>query len=190
MATRLRETWRIIPPRRDVFLGLVVAAWGLALIVWLTVSRGLLPPLVLVAMLAPLLLLAAQTIAQLLPGSPGDYLEVGPNGLTVGSLFGRRQRHWEDIDRFSVSVIHFRGPPSVFVKALAARDGVRTLRFSMGGYMKLGWFDRTEERQEELRDWFENLRAAYVKGNRHGTFPELPERFIGAVVEPPIRSFA
>jgi hypothetical protein len=189
MATRLRQTWRIVPPRRDVFLGLVVAGWGLGLIIWLAVRGGLSMPLLvlLVVMVPPLLLLAAQTVAQLLPGSPGDYVEVSSDGITVGNLFGCRHRRWEDIERFSVSLVRLRGLPSVWVKAASARDDVRSMRFSMGGYVKLSWFDRLEERQEELRDWFENLRAAYLKGNRSGTFPQPPERFIGHMIEPPIR---
>jgi hypothetical protein len=188
MATRLRESWRIIPPRRDVFLGLVVAGWGLGLIVWLAASRGFsMPLLVLMPMVLLLLLLAAQTIAQLRSGSPGDYLEVGPDGVAVGNLFGRRQRRWEDIERFSISLVPTRGLPSVWVRAISARADVSSMGFSMGGYFKLSWFDQVGERRDDISDWFENLHAAYVKGNRSGTFPQPPERFIGLLTEPPIR---
>src|SRR5689334_1828550 len=34
---------------------------------------------------------------RLLPGSPFDFLEIGPHGLTVGTLFGRRHRSWKEI---------------------------------------------------------------------------------------------
>jgi hypothetical protein len=182
MATQLRDSWRVIPAREGLAIVLILSVSGLAFIAWYTVFQGTDVPPPLLFVIAGLLLLMAQSISQLLPGSPGDFLEVGPDGLTIGGPFGRRHRRWNEIERFSVSLLPTRALPFVWVTAVSTKDSTN-MGFSMGGYMKLRWSDDIGEQREDLRDWFENLRAVYTKGNHSGTFPRPPKRFIGHLIE-------
>jgi hypothetical protein len=56
--------------------------------------------------------------------------------------------------------------------------------FSMGGYVKLGWLDDIQDRERDLSDWFENVKAAYTGGNHSGSLPESPGWFIGVLTVP------
>ena len=183
MMKRLTETYRIVPPRLGPIVGLAIALWSLCLIGWLVFRIAATFPWPFVAFAVALLMLVAQCITQLLPGSPTDYLEISPSGLTIGGMFGRRHRRWENIGGFSAFLFPTRGIPLARVKAIS-RDGVPNMGFSMGGYVKLGWFDDIQERERDLSDWFENVKAAYTGGNHSGSLPVLPEWFVGLTVSP------
>ncbi len=186
MMRRATETIRIVPPRLAAFAGLGIALWSLALIGWLGLQFGGALPWPFVLFAVVLLTLAVVCIAQSLPGSPIDFLELGPSGLTVGGLFGRRHRRWQDIERFSVFLLPMRSVPLVRVKAICRSDSVADMGFSMGGYVKLGWFDDIQDRQRDLSDWFEHVKATYTGGNRSGTLPETPGWFVGRMTKPPL----
>jgi len=170
------ETYHIVPPKLGPIAGLAAAMSFLSFIVWLRFNLGAEFPWLLIGIAALLVLLAVQCVGRILPGSPTDYLEVGPDGLTVGGLFGRRHRRWADVERFSaflfpLSIVH--------VKAVSRRRSLSNVGFSLGGYVKLGWFDDIQERQRDISDWFENVKAAYRGGNHSGTLPPLPDYFVG-----------
>lgn len=84
---------------------------------------------------------------RLLPGSPFDYLEIRPTGLTVQGLFGRRQLGWESIASFSVGSVPLSRHPMVWIKvetippvsgtASARRSDPGPMRFFMGGYVQI-----------------------------------------------------
>jgi hypothetical protein len=68
----------------------------------------------------PVLGLVTQ-ILRLLPGSPFDFLEIGPKGLTVGKLFARRHRGWHEITRFSTGGFSLGKQPITWIRVESAR---------------------------------------------------------------------
>jgi len=181
MMTRLRASYRIIPPRLDSVVMLAIAVWALVVVGYLMIGLGAFSwPLPAIA--AFLLLLGFYCASQLLPGSPTYYMELSPDGLTIGRIFGRRRWRWEEIDRFSVNLIPAQRFPFVWIKVFARDSPAWNPGFSMGGCMKLRWSDDIGEQAGELMRWFENVKAAYMKGNHSGSLPEVPKRFVGQIV--------
>lgn len=127
---------------------------------------------VLVIPLSGLLLQARR----LLPGSPFDFVEVGPQGLTVGTLFGRRHRPWEEITGFSVGNIPLTNPPIIWVKA----ESSRPLRFFMGGFVRFKLFSFTRTRIRAIAGWLDRVREAYVFGD--GNLPPPPDELAGKII--------
>jgi hypothetical protein len=113
---------------------------------------------------------------RLLPGSPFDFLEFGPQGFTVGKLFGRRHRRWDEISGFSVGSIALSKPPITWVRAEAQRP----LRFFVTGYVRIKLFSRTDAQIREIAAWLDRVRDAYVLSD--GTLPRPPEAFAGTIV--------
>jgi hypothetical protein len=122
---------------------------------------------------------------RLLPGSPLDFLEIGPRGLTVGRLFGRRHLRWDEISGFSVGNIPLTNPPSVWIKV----ESERPLRFFMGAYLRFKLFSRTKPRVQAVADWLDLVRRTYAFGD--GNLPPPPEELAGKIIslatEPPAR---
>jgi hypothetical protein len=122
---------------------------------------------------------------RLLPGSPFDFLEIGPRGLTVGGLFGRRHRRWDEISGFSVGSIPQTSPPSVWIKV----ESERPLRFFMGAYIRFKLFSRTKPRVQAVADWLDLVRRTYAFGD--GNLPPPPEELAGKIIslvaEPPAK---
>lgn len=116
---------------------------------------------------------------RLLPGSPLDFIEVGPDGLTVGGLFGRSHRRWDEISGFSVGGIPLTNPPALWIKV----EGERPLRFFMGGYVRYKLFSRTKTRMQVVAGWLELIRRIYVFGD--GALPPPPEEFGGNIIPAP-----
>jgi len=119
-----------------------------------------------------------------------ENVEVGPEGLLVQGLFGRRHRRWDEVDRFSVGII----PVAVGIVTVVARpasgSGGRPMRFFMSGYFRTGWFDDIGNHQDEIADWLQDLKAVYMNGARGGKLPSPPEYFVGRVTELPSGSIA
>src|SRR5688572_8454903 len=61
--------------------------------------------------LIPILFLFLFNARRLVPGSPFDFIEIGPDGLTVRGLFGSRHRRWEEITGFSSGRFLLSNPP-------------------------------------------------------------------------------
>jgi hypothetical protein len=113
---------------------------------------------------------------RLLPGSPFDFLEIGPQGLTVGTLFGRRHRRWEEISGFSVGNIPLTNPPIIWVKVQSERP----IRFFMGGYVRYKLFSWTSTRVREIAAWLDLVRRVYAFGD--GELPPPPNALAGKII--------
>ncbi|WP_395018206.1 hypothetical protein [Dongia sp.] len=113
---------------------------------------------------------------RLLPGSPFDFLEIGPEGFTVGKLFGRRHRPWDEISGFSTGSITLSKPPITWVKV----EAVRPMRFFVLGYVRLKLFSSTDAQIREIADWLDQVRESYSSGD--GALPIPPEAFAGTII--------
>ena len=113
---------------------------------------------------------------RLLPGGPFDFMELGPQGFTVGKLFGRRQRKWEETTGYTTGSIALTKPPITWLRL----DGVRPLRFFVTGYVRLQLFARGDAQIREIADWLDDVRTSYVSGD--GTLPPPPDSFAGTIL--------
>jgi len=113
---------------------------------------------------------------RLLPGSPFHFLEFGPQGFTVGKLFGRRHRGWDEISGFGVGSISLTKPPITWIRAEAERP----LRFFVTGYVRIKLFSRTDTDIRAIAAWLDEVRDAYVYG--YGALPERPEALAGTII--------
>jgi hypothetical protein len=112
---------------------------------------------------------------RLLPGSPFDFLEIGPQGLTVGGLLGRQYRRWDEISGFSVGNIPLSNQ-TIWIKV----ESERPLRFFMGGYVRFKLFTRRKTRMQAIADWLDLVRRTYAFGD--GNLPPPPEAFAGWIL--------
>jgi hypothetical protein len=115
-------------------------------------------------------------ILRLLPGSPFNFLEIGPQGFTVGKLFGRRHRRWDEISGFSVGSFALTNPPITWVRVEAARP----LRFFIFGYVRIRLFSNTRAQIQEIAAWLDRVREAYVLGD--GSLPAAPDALAGKII--------
>lgn len=113
---------------------------------------------------------------RLLPRSPLDFLEIGPEGLTVGGLLGRRHRRWNEISGFSVGRVPLTNPPAIWIKVESARP----LRFFMGGYVRYKFFSKSKPRVQAIADWLDVIRRTYAFGD--GALPPPPEELGGKII--------
>jgi hypothetical protein len=113
---------------------------------------------------------------RLLPGSPFDFLEIGPKGFTVGKLLGRRHRSWDEISGFSTGSIALTKPPITWIKLEAARP----VRFFVTGYVRIKLLSRTDAQIREVADWLDRVRDFYVHGD--GGLPPPPEAFAATII--------
>jgi hypothetical protein len=113
---------------------------------------------------------------RLLPGSPFDFLEIGPQGFTVGKLFGRRHRRWDEVSGFSVGSIALTNPPISWVKV----ESTRPIRFFISGYMRIKLFTRAKTQMQEIAAWLDLVRVAYAFGD--GGLPPPPEALAATIV--------
>jgi hypothetical protein len=112
---------------------------------------------------------------RLLPGSPFDFLEIGPDGFTVRGLLGRHSRRWDEISGFSVGNILLSNQ-TIWIKV----DSERPLRFFMGGYVRFKFFSRTKTRMRAIADWLDLVRRTYAFGD--GTLPPPPPELAGTII--------
>lgn len=121
---------------------------------------------------------------RLIPGSPFDFLEIGPDGLTVGGLLGRRRHRWESIARFSVRAIPGVQPPVLWLRAVPRKRGDRDLRFFMGGYTRFRPWVSPRKEFRAIADWLEAAKRSY--GTRGGAaLPAPPEALAARIIEVP-----
>ena len=133
-------------------------------------------PLIMILFLAlPVAGLITQVL-RLLPGSPFDFLEFGPQGFTVGKLFGRRHRRWDEISGFSVGSIALTKPSITWVRA----ESERPLRFLVTGFVRIKLFSRPKMQIQEIADWLDRVRESYVFGD--GSLPPPPEALAGEII--------
>ena len=133
-------------------------------------------PLIMILFLAlPVAGLITQ-ILRLLPGSPFDFLEIGPQGFTVGKLFGRRHRRWDEVSGFSTGSIALTNPPITWVKV----ESERPLRFFILGYVRIKLFSRPKMQIQEIAAWLDRVRESYVFGD--GSLPPPPEALAAEII--------
>lgn len=133
------------------------------------------PPIMILFLALPVAGLITQLL-RLLPGSPFDFLEIGPQGFTVGKLFGRRHRRWEEISGFSTGSFALTNPPIIWVKL----ESERPVRFFILAYVRIKLFSRAKTQIQEIADWLDRVRESYVFGD--GSLPPPPEAFSGKII--------
>ena len=126
--------------------------------------------------LVPFLCLFLFHARRLLPGSPFDFIEIGPDGLTIRGLFGRRHRRWHEITGFSSGQFVLSNPPIAWIKVESASP----LRFTMGGYMKLKLFSFGKSEVQAIAEWLDMVRGAYTFGSDF--LPPMPEALAGKII--------
>jgi len=112
---------------------------------------------------------------RLLPGSPFDFLELGPDGFAVGGLLGRRHRRWDEISGFSVGSVPL-SSQAIWIKI----ESEPPLRFFMGGYVRFKFFSWTKTRVRAIADWLDLVRRTYAFGD--GTLPPPPDALAGRII--------
>jgi Bacterial PH domain len=118
---------------------------------------------------------------RLLPGSPLDFLELGPSGLTVGGLFGKRHIAWADIAGFSVGNISTGRQPITWIKVEPRDPNAKPIRFFMGGYVKFAFFTRMKTLMRPIAEWLDQVRASYVFNDTAQDLPPPPEELVGRI---------
>jgi hypothetical protein len=113
---------------------------------------------------------------RLLPGSPFDFIEAAPAGLTVSGLLGRRYRPWQEIRGFSSGYIIFTSPTVYWITT----DTEPPMRFTMGGYVRFRFFSSGKADVQAIADWLDRIRNAYIFGGNY--LPEPPEELAGRIV--------
>lgn len=203
MAVRATSSFRLAPPRGNAVLAVLFTVVLIAVIGyanWVTITghgafADWAPPIFAVeAFFAAIMILALWLLRwfylQAFSDSPLDYVDIGPEGLSVSGLFGARHRGWDEIERFTAQVVPARGAPLAWVTALPKSPAPgfwnrrrATLRVWLSGYVRISWFVDLGEQAGAIADWFNEIAAAYVKGNRSGTIPLPPQQFIGRLIE-------
>ncbi|GAB2175467.1 PH domain-containing protein [Dongia sp. agr-C8] len=124
----------------------------------------------------PMLLLFLFYARRLLPGSPLDFIEIGPAGLTTRGLLGRRHRRWEEITGFSAGRFFLSNPPIDWIKV----ESDRPLRFTLGGYLRFKFFSFGKAEAQAVAHWLEMVRGAFVFGG--DSLPAMPEELAGKII--------
>jgi hypothetical protein len=120
---------------------------------------------------------------RLIPGSPFDFVEVGPDGFTVGGLLGRHRRRWESIARFAVRTIPQVQPPIFWMRAVPRKRGATDLRFFMGGYAPFSLLPTQRKDMAAIAGWLELIKVSYHKGDTN--LPPRPKELAASVIELP-----
>jgi hypothetical protein len=119
---------------------------------------------------------------RLLPGSPFDFLELGPSGLTVGGLFGKRHMVWDDIAGFSVGNISTGRQPITWIKVEPRDADAKPMRFFMAGYVKFAFFTRMKTLMRPIAEWLDQVRASYLFNETAQELPPPPEEMVGQII--------
>lgn len=125
----------------------------------------------------PILLLFLASARRLLPRSPFDFIEIGPDGLITMGLLGRRHRRWEDITGFSAGRFYLSNPPIDWIKA----ESEYPLRFTTGGYLRLKLFSFGKAEARAVADWLDMVRGTYVFGG--DSLPAKPDELAGKIID-------
>jgi hypothetical protein len=125
----------------------------------------------------PILLLFLSNARRLLPGSPFDYIEIGPVGLTARGFMGRRHRRWDHITGFSAGRFLFFNPQLDWIKV----ESDSPLRFTLSGYLRSKLFSVGNKEVQAIADWLEMVRGAYVFGS--DSPPPAPPELAGKIIE-------
>jgi hypothetical protein len=121
----------------------------------------------------PMIIALAFNASRLLPRSPFDFIEIGPEGLTVRSPFRRRCRPWAEITGFSSGNFPF---SNSVIKVEAASP----LKFSIAHYIRPRLFSFQRSDMPAIVEWLDRLREAYVFGG--GSLPAPPQPLKGRVI--------
>ncbi|WP_395018212.1 hypothetical protein [Dongia sp.] len=120
---------------------------------------------------------------RLIPGSPFNHLEVGPEGFAVSGLLGRSHRPWASIARFAVRTLPHIQPPIFWVRAVPRKSGDKDLRFFMGGYTPFSVFPTRRKDVAAIADWLEAIKKSYRTGT---PFPPRPVGLAAHIIERPV----
>jgi hypothetical protein len=129
----------------------------------------------------PFTLIGLWSLRRLLPRSPLDYLEVGPEGLAVRGIFGLSRFTWDEIADVTVRILPASKIPFAWMTVRLTTGRVR--RFYLSGYVRIKLFSDLGEQAGEIPDWFSRLKSAYTKGNATGALPTEPWGLIGKMIE-------
>jgi hypothetical protein len=126
---------------------------------------------------------------RLLPGSPFDFLEVGPDGLTVGGLLGRQYCRWQAIAQFSVRKVPNVQPPIFWLRAVPRKRGDKDLRFFIGGYPRFRFTPLGRKDVAAIAEWLEMVKASY-RHQSDTALPTPPEELAARIIELPYTGVA
>jgi hypothetical protein len=129
----------------------------------------------------PIMAIGVWAARRLLPRSPLDYLEITPEGLAVRGIFGLTRFAWEEIAEVGIRVMPASRFPFAWMTVRLTSGGAR--RFYLSGYIRIKLFSDLGEQTGAFRDWFDQLKSAYAKGNATGELPTQPPVFIGTAIE-------
>jgi hypothetical protein len=125
----------------------------------------------------PILLFFLLNARRLLPGSPFDYIEIGPAGLTTRGLFGRRHRRWEEITGFSAGNFFLANPSIDWIKV----ESDSPMRVTLAGYLRFKLFSFGKAQTQAVADWLGRVREAYIFGG--DSLPAIPHELAGKIID-------
>jgi hypothetical protein len=131
--------------------------------------------------LLPFTLIGLWSLRRLLPRSPLDYLEVGPEGLAVRGIFGLSRFTWDEIAEATVRILPSSRIPFAWMTVRLTTGAAR--RFNLSGYVRIKLLSDLGEQLGEISDWFSQMKSAYMKGNVAGTLPAAPWGLFGKMLE-------
>ncbi|WP_395018208.1 PH domain-containing protein [Dongia sp.] len=130
--------------------------------------------------LLPLMIIGLWSLRRLLPRSPFDHFEIGPEGLARQGIFGRRRLPWEEIEDIKIRIIPTSSIPFAWMSVRQKTGEIR--RFYFNGYLRIRLFSDLGKQSGEVSDWLLQLKSAYIQGNARGSLPPEPWGLIGKKV--------
>jgi hypothetical protein len=121
---------------------------------------------------------------RLIPGSPLDHLELGPDGLTVSGLFGRRRLQWKSISKFSVRTVPSIHPPIFWIRAVPRKQEDGYLRLGLGGCTRFTFASPARKDIAAIAAWLQEVKASYGRDDGAG-LPAPPEELTARIIALP-----
>ena len=128
----------------------------------------------------PFMVIGVWSLRRVLPKSPIDHFEFGPEGLAARGNFGLTRFTWEEIAEVDVRVLPASRLPFAWLTVRLATGRLRRIYFT--GYIQIKLFADLGEQTGAIEDWFSQLKHAYTKGNSNGSIPLQPKSLIGKMI--------